>query len=85
MIIYTNLSNEHILFIRLTNILADFNINLRCGVIENNTDLLIKHEIVIFWFAKSNNTKLHYYRIKESVENIYNSLRVLENHAELIK
>jgi hypothetical protein len=47
--------------------------------------LLVLEEKIIFWFAKSNASKLHYYRITEAIESIYQGLVKIENHKELIK
>ncbi len=41
-------------------------------------------ETILFWFAKSNK-KLSFYRVIESLESIYNGLKVLENHKDIIK
>jgi hypothetical protein len=90
MIIYTNLiiaerySITNPLIWHLLRICDRYKINLKTGVIEtplpeNQPDK------VLFWFAKSNAKTLHYYRVCEALESIYQGLVKLENHKELIK
>jgi hypothetical protein len=47
--------------------------------------LLESEEKIIFWFAKTNASKLHFFRIVEAIESIYQGLVKIENHRELIK
>jgi hypothetical protein len=81
--IYTNLNPNYIVFQQLyTTLIENFKITLHFGLAEIEQK---EQEKIIFWFAKSNASKLHYYRICEAIESIYQGLVKIENHKELIK
>jgi len=88
MIIYTNLDENYQTdkvidpFLELQSIAGRYGILLKNGIVEIPLPEN-KPDKIIFWFAKSNASKLHYYRAVEALENIYNGLKVLENHTEL--
>lgn len=88
MIIYTDLQENSIIFKRLKVCAAMYNIDLKSGVksldgVEQNKSFEKKK--VLFWFARSNEKKLVYYRVCDALENIWKGLVILENHRELIK
>lgn len=100
-VIYTNLNKLSVIFARLSDIAKQHKIDLRYGLVEKTDNIFtrqvitkigqdihisnIQSNVIVFWFAKSNNSHLVYYRVCESLESIYNGLQLLENHKELIK
>jgi hypothetical protein len=80
--IYTNLNPQNVLFHQLSLAIKLYNVDLITGVSEIP---ITTPDKIIFWFAKSNATKLHYYRITEALESILDGLRKIETHKELIK
>lgn len=79
MIIYTNLDKLTKTFAVLQEVSSRYGINLKYGLlIDAETEKPAKDEKAIFWFSKSNNTQLKYYRVRECLERIYLDLVRLE-------
>ena len=82
MIIYTSLNKLTKTFAVLQEISSRYGVTLKSGLVIDDSQYKFSNpkqdEKAIFWFSKSNNTQLKYYRVRECLERIYLDLVKLE-------
>lgn len=83
MIVYTSLNKLTKTFAVLQEISSRYSVTLKSGLVTSDLRYEFynnpkQDEKAIFWFSKSNNTQLKYYRVRECLERIYLDLIRLE-------